>query len=68
MLFMLPLQWTSHQAMAGDRVVQSSQEGISTSESDNVSTVGLEQTGVENISGIEQLKMSICICDVLDYC
>ena len=66
MPFMLPPQWegpVDYQTMAGDGALHSGQEGISTSNSDSTSTIGLEhfQAGaihLEHISRSEQLKVS----------
>lgn len=56
--------------MAGDGIVQSGQEDVSTSENDSTSTTGLEQDGViymEVINCSEQLKVNMCIQGVASY-
>ena len=41
----------NYQTMAGDDIIQSGQEYVSTSESDSISTNGLEQDGVIYVCG-----------------
>ena len=56
--------------MAGDGIVQSGQEDVSTSENDSTSTISLEQDGViymEVINCSEQLKVNMCIQGVASY-